>query len=311
MGVMRLGYDPPGMELRHLRYFVAVAEELHFGRAARKLFLSQPALSRQILELEKELGTELFLRTNREVRLTVAGVAFLRHGREILSHVERSKSEARSMGRGGLGCLEIGYISSLGAQVVPRIVRAFRSQHPEVDVRLRFLIPPHHLAQIQTAQIDVALVHASAVPKELAVEPLLQERYVLAAPEGHALARRGPVTLKELDGAPLVFFPRHIGPETHDLMTSAFRKAGVKPNVVQETFPGYSILSAVASGIGVGLFPETMMGFRQKGVVYRRIRGICPVITWQTVYHPRDMTGAKRVFVELVRKMYPPKAGAR
>jgi DNA-binding transcriptional LysR family regulator len=299
------------MELRHLRYFVAVAEELHFGRAARKLFLSQPALSRQILELEKELGTALFLRTNREVRLTVAGVSFLRHAREILNHVERSKSEARSMGRGGLGCLEIGYISSLGAQVVPRIVRAFRSQHPEVEVRLRFLIPPNHLAQIQTAQIDVALVHESDVPKELAVEPLLEERYVVAAPEGHALDRRGPVTLRELDGAPFVFFPRHIGPETYDQMTDAFRKVGAEPNVVLETFPGYSILSAVASGIGAALFPETMMDFQQKGVVYRRIRGICPGIKWQIVYHPSDLTGAKRVFVELVRKMYPPKSARR
>ena len=299
------------MELRHLRYFVAVAEELHFGRAAKQLFLSQPALSRQILELEKELGTSLLLRTNREVRLTPAGVSFLRHSREILSHVERSASEARSMGRGGLGVLEMGYISSLGARIVPRIVRAFRSRHPEVEVRLRFLIPPNHHAQIQAGQIDVALVHASSAPKELAVEPLLEERYVLAAPEGHPLARRGPASLRELDGSPYVFFPRHIGPETHDLITDAFRRAGMRPNVVLETYPGFSILSAVASGIGAALFPESMMDFQQKGVVYRRIHGICPVIRWQMVYHPRDLIGAKRVFVELIRKLYPPRATSR
>ncbi len=289
------------MDLRHYRYVVSLAEELHFGRAAAKLGLSQPALSIQIRDLEEELGTPLFWRSKREVRLTAAGNTLLAHARDILGRVEHSRSETRSVGRGDLGSLEIGYMSSLSARIVPRAVRAFRRRYPKVEVKLRLLIPPAHRLQIATGQVDFAFIIAPTEPEAFAVETIQTESHVAALPQGHPLASRSRVPIRALGGCPFVIFPRYAAPDLYDLMMRHMRDNGARPNVVLEPIPVYGILAAIAAGVGVSLVPECLQGLRQDGVVYRPVTGPRLPITWSIAYRPGALEGARAAFLDVVR----------
>ena len=292
------------MEFRHPRSFVALAEALHFGRAAATLGVSQPALSKQIRELEEEIGTPLFWRTKREVRLTPAGASFLGHAREILARLDRSVAEARSVGRGDLGSLEIGYLSTLSARLVPEVVRAFRKRHPRVEVKLRLLIPPAHTLPILTSQVDFAFVLSTPATGDVAVEDVRRERLVLALPSGHPLAApRAKVPVRALDGVPYVFYPRYAAPEQYDRTMAYLRAHGARPRVVMEVLPVYGILSAIAAGIGVALVPESLQGLRQEGVVYRPLAGPGLPITWAIAYRRGGLSGAQAAFLKVVRAL--------
>lgn len=293
------------MEFRQQRYFVGLAEELHFGRAAAKLGISQPALSKQIRGLEAEVGTSLFWRSKREVRLTAAGTAFLGHAREVLSRVDRSISEARSVGRGELGSLEIGYMSSTSALIVPRAVRAFRKQHPGVEVKLRLLIPPAHRFQISSSQVDFAFIVESGEREKFVVEVILREHLMIALPKGHPLAAHSQLGVRDLKGVPLVMYPRYGAPEMYDQTMRYLRSAGTDPNIVVEVMPAYGILSSVAAGIGVALVPECLLGIRQEGVVYRKMKAPRLPITWAIAYRPGKLDGAREAFLKVVRRLFP------
>ena len=293
------------MELRLQKYFIAVAEELHFGRAAARLQISQPALSKQIRELEAEIGTQLLWRTKREVRLTPAGLSFLRHSREVLSQIQRSIVEAHSIGRGDLGSLEIGYLSSAGPRIVPRAVQAFRKRYPKVDVRLRMIMPPNPLSEVLNNKVDFLFIGLPVDADHLIVERIVEEPYILAIPAGHPLASRTRLSFRSLDGVPLVFWPRHLSPATYDDLVRYFKKAGARINPILETFPLNSLICAVAAGVGVSLVPECARDNPQKGVVYRNLTPPRPTVEWGIVYLARNLGGAQKAFLQVVRRVFP------
>jgi len=292
------------VELRHQRYFIAIAEELHFGRAAARLMISQPSLSKQIRQLEIEVGAKLLWRTKREVRLTPAGASFLRHAREILSQVDRSLSEAQSIGRGDLGILEIGYLSSAAPRIVPRAVQAFRRRYPKVEVRLRMIMPPHPLSAVRNSQVDFLFIGLPISASNLDIETILEEPMVLAVPAADPLAARNAVSFKSLDGVPMVMWPRHINPEMYDTILGYFKAAGARLNTILETFPLNSLVVAVAAGIGVCLVPDCARDNPQKGVVYITLRPPRPTVEWGIVYRRTNLGEVQEAFLKVVRQTF-------
>jgi DNA-binding transcriptional LysR family regulator len=259
------------MELRHLRYFVAVAEELHFSRAADRVHVAQPALSRQIRDLEEELGLRLFERDRRRVALTAAGVAFLDEIKSLLGHVERAVETARRAARGEHGSLRIGYVPAVIYTALPEIVRGYRRRFPGVEVRLSEMNPAVQVEALLSDRVDVGFLRGPIQEPALAVETVLQEPLVVALPSGHALGGHKRIALVMLAGEPFVLPARSRGPGFHDQIIAICRNAGFSPRVVQE---GSQIdaLSLVASGAGVAIVPTSLQALRRAGVVYRPLR---------------------------------------
>ncbi|HEY9854276.1 MAG TPA: LysR substrate-binding domain-containing protein [Stenomitos sp.] len=265
------------MELRHLRYFVAVAEELHFGRAAQRLQMAQPPLSQQIRALEGELGVELFERTRRSVRLTSAGKAFLAETYRTLAQADHAVDVARRVSRGEMGRLKVGFVSSAAYNVVPDLIRLFRSQYPDILLELRELTGDMQLENLRSGQIDLGFYRLDpGYAQQLRegtfqVETVLREPFLIALPEQHPLAMQPELTLAMLEGEPFVLFPRHQSPSFYDLIVRLCQEAGFSPTIVQEAMLMQTIVSLVAAGIGVALVPASLEHLRRTGIVYRRL----------------------------------------
>lgn len=262
------------MELRHLRYFVAVAEELHFGRAARRLHVSQPPLSQQIKALEEELGVALLLRTRRHVEMTDAGRAFLAEARATLEQAARAQRAARDFGRGARGQLTIGFVTSASYSILPAAIRQFRRQWPGIDVSMREMIPSAQLDALARREIDVGLLRPPVNEAHVAVESILEEPLVAALPKASPLADKRGLALRDLAEQPFVLFPRRHGPGLHDVIMDACQEAGFAPRVAHEPNEMQAVLACVASGLGVSLVPASLSGFHRGDVAYRRLRGM-------------------------------------
>lgn len=257
------------MELRQLRYFVAVAEEGNFGRAAKRLRISQPPLSMQIKGLERELGVKLFARTTRSVRLTDAGRAFLPRAEEILRSVEESAEVARSAGKGLTGRLAVGFISSATLSLLPPAVRLFRERFRGVELELRELTSGEQLDALYEGGIGVGLVRLPMSTPGLRVEPLLEERLLVALPAGHPLEALERVPVREVAELPLVFFTRRLVPGLHEQILELYESVGAYPRVVQEAIHLQTIVGLVASGVGLAILPESARRVHREGVSYR------------------------------------------
>lgn len=262
------------MELRHLRYVVAVAEELHFGNAARRLHVSQPPLSQQIKALELELGVRLFERTRRHVELTDAGRAFVAEARATLEHAARTERAAKQAGQGVSGSLVIGFVTSASYSILPPAVRRFRARWPGIEVSLREMIPSAQLVAIERREIDVGLLRPPVDHPGVDVETVLDEPLVAALPAGHALAERKSLALRDLAQEPWVLFPRRHGPGLIEVILDACRAAGFTPSVAHEPNEMQAVLAFVASGLGVSLVPASLSSFHGSDIVYRRLRGL-------------------------------------
>jgi DNA-binding transcriptional LysR family regulator len=274
------------MELRHLRYFVTVAEELHFGRAADRLHLSQPPLSMQIKALESEIGTQLLERSRRKVELTPAGSVFLHEAREILARVEQATVAARRAGRGEIGEITIGFISTADYNVLPLVLSEFRSRQPSVRLNLREATTDAQLLDLVQQRIDVGFVLAPIQDERVATRALLSEPLVAALPESHPLAQgRGRLSVARLSHAPFVLFPRRMAPGLYDDVVSFCRQAGFSPRVEQEAVQMQTIISLVSAGLGVALIPASMRNLGRTGVVYRNLRETSPqtevLVAWR------------------------------
>ncbi len=261
------------MELRRLRYFVTVAEELHFGRAAERLHIAQSPLSQQIRRLEAELGVELFDRNRRSVRLTAAGRVLLDGAVPLLHQADRLQQTMRHAATGETGSLTVGFVGSATQDALPRVLRHLRSSDPGIDVRLRELTTTPQVEALERGDIDVGLVRPPVRSERITVIPLLEERLVAALPDTHPLAARQVVSPRELADEPFVSFPRQIGAGLYDEILAVCTAAGFSPNVVQEANEMQTIVSLVAAGIGVALVPESMQRIAQPHVAYRRLRG--------------------------------------
>lgn len=288
------------MELRHLRYFVAVAEEKHFGRAAARLRIAQPPLSRAIQGLEKELGFTLFQRNRRQVELTPAGVVFLDHARAIFESVELAVHEAQRASRGESGRVVVAYPSTFAYSGLPELVRAFRTKFPTVEIVLRELSPQQQVEALRNGDIDVGFVRAPFEEPGLTSELVRSEPLVVALPSGHPLAARKTIPLGLLAKEPFVMFPRVRGPAYFDQLMRLCHDAGFVPRIVQEA-PQLDIVSLVAAGLGVSLLPWSIRKFRRAGIALRPIVG-GPRTELRVAWSTRNASPVLRELLEVVRR---------
>jgi DNA-binding transcriptional LysR family regulator len=300
------------MELRRLRYFVTVAEELHFGRAARKLHMSQPPLSIQIRALESELGVTLLNRTQRQVSLTHAGHAFLLEARKILAQVDQAVLTTRRAGRGEIGELAVGFISVADYNVLPVVLREFRRRYPMVNLTLRESTTDVQIQDLVAGRIDVGFVLPPVGAPGIETVPILREPLIAALPGRHPLAARpGKIALSALRGSPFILFPRPMAPGLYDAIVSYCRAAGFSPQVEQEAIQMQTIVSLVSAELGVALIPESLRNLQRTGVVYKPLRERSPLTEIQLAWRSNDDLPTLKLFLELARREIPQGAQPR
>ncbi|WNI28431.1 LysR family transcriptional regulator [Streptomyces sp. ITFR-6] len=262
------------MELRHLSAFVAVAEELHFGRAAKRLQMAQPPLSQQIRRLEKELGVQLFERNTRSVRLTGAGESFLQPVRAVLDGLDVAVRAAKAAGRGEYGRVGIGFAGASSHGTLPRLTRAVRAAHPGIElVMTGQTYADVALARVADGSLDLGFVRLPVTQPGVVHRVIDEEELVCALPSDHPLATRDSVSIEALAGEPFVSFPANAGSTVRDAMVGACEAAGFNPRVVQEAPDSYTIMALVAAGVGVTLTVTSVQHIQQNGLVYRPLTG--------------------------------------
>ncbi len=258
------------IDLRHLRYFVAVAEELHFGRAARRLHIAQPPLSQQIKQLERNLGHALFTRTSRSVSLTAAGKELLERARRTLTRVEEDLSAVRRVGRGEVGALTVAFTgSAILRDPLPEAIRAYRRRFPQVDLRLRELGTMLQIAALRDGSIDLGFLRDPGPFDGLVVDELSREPYVAVLPSRHPLAKLRVVAIAKLRGEPFIFHRRDIGPLAFDRTMAVCERAGFLPTIVQEAPQWPTVIRLVESGLGVSIAPACVSKLETIGVAFR------------------------------------------
>lgn len=261
------------MDVRALRYFLAVSEELHFGRAAAKLNISQPPLSTQIARLEREWGTPLFVRTTRRVELTPAGEVLADRVRALLEDVDALPGLAADAAAGRSGHLTVGFVSSAATSVLPGALRRFREHHPGVELRLRELSSAAQIEALAEGGLDVGLVRGPAEAVGLTLEPILEEDLLAVLPSGHRLTRDRTVEPADLVTEPMVLVPQEQMPHFVEAVRAIFRPLGARPRVVQEAVQHDTIVGLVAGGLGVSVLPSSVVRLGRAGVEYRPIAG--------------------------------------
>ncbi len=245
------------MELRHLKYFVAVAELGSVSRAAEKLFIAQPPLSIQIKQLEDEVGVPLLLRYPRGVRLTAAGTAFLGEARDLLARAERAKELARRKDNVAGGLVRIGYVPSAGHTVIPRLVRRLRSLRPEWEIDVREMVTTQQSQALLHSEIDVGLLRPPITSSRMTITSELGDPFCLAIPDGHALAGTGPIDLRVAADEIFVGFTRHRGPAFYDQALGLCTDVGFSPNLRYEASTLYGVLDLVGAGLGIAIVPAS------------------------------------------------------
>ena len=267
------------IDLRAWRQFLAVAEELHFGRAAQRLHMTQPPVTQAIAQLEKTLGVLLFDRTRRRVALTPAGEALLPEVRELLARAQALPLRARAAAAGEVGRVRLAFVSTIGFERLPAWVREFRQQCPDVALELVEATGDVQLEAFARGEIDAGLMLQSPgfAPPGLERLAVSQEPLVLALPSRHPMARVAQPVLAEALAEPLVIFPRRIVPSLHDAIFGLYHAAGRAPQVAQEAIQMQTIVNLVWGGLGIAWVPESVTQFRRSGVVYRAAAEFAPV----------------------------------
>ncbi|MFB2895379.1 LysR substrate-binding domain-containing protein [Aerosakkonemataceae cyanobacterium BLCC-F50] len=290
------------IELRHLHYFIAVAEELHFSRAAERLHISQPPLSQQIRALEDELGVKLFERTKRQVQLTEAGKVFLERSYGVLAQLEQAIAATQRIGRGEVGRLAIGFVGSATYSVLPDILSVFREQFPAVELRLHELTTQEQIQALHHKQVDVGIVRSAITEPGLSVECLLEESLVLALPETHPLCTQVKVSLRALAEESFILFPAKMGPVFYEQIINICQQAGFRPKVAQEAVQMQTIISLVAAGLGIALVPASLQNFHTSRVIYRPLQEQTPQTGLYLAWRQHDSSPVIKAFRGLARK---------
>lgn len=260
------------IELRHLRYFVAVAEELHFGRAAQRLHLAQPPLSQQIRKLEQILGCSLFDRTSRSVRLTVAGGAFLERARRTLLNVSRDMEETRSIGRGEVGSLHIGFVGSAMLTILPAIFREYRAAYPGVQLHLHESFTAKVIEGMQSGTLDAGLLRDSDPTEGLEAATIYLEPFVIVLPSRHPRAGQKSISPTHLRDEPFIYYPRSAGSRAFEKPLSLCEEHGFRPHIVQEAQNWLTILRLIGAGLGVSIAPACVRRIAAPDVVCLPVR---------------------------------------
>ena len=269
-------------DLRQLSYFVAVAEELHFGRAALRVGIAQPPLTQQIQKLEAALGCQLLIR-GRKTQLTEAGQVLLEQSKRLLDMADRTLDLTRRIGRGETGQLSVAVPPSVLLSSLPSVIRKYRSQYPAVTFTLRELSTSAIEEAVRSGEIDLGFLRETEPAQPLQSSIVWQEPVVAVLSASHPLAKRSTLQLRMLATEQFVFFPRRLGPAFHDKLTGACNAAGFTPNVVQEATQWQSVVSFVEAGMGVSLAPGCVEKLRWKGIVYRPVPKLTTIVRacWQ------------------------------
>lgn len=290
------------IELRHLQYFVAVAEELSFARAAERLHISQPPLTRQIKKLEDEIGVQLFDRTTRGVQLTDAGQVYLEEARNILSQVQKGVGVAQRASRGEIGQLVVGFEASSAYDVLPRSLNIFKDRFPNVDISLKEMRTDDQAQALSEYRIGVGFILPPLQDQTLACETILREPLVVAINSSHPLATQKEVHIKDLASEAFVLSSRSKRCGLYDQVLSVCSHAGFRPKVVQEANEMQIMLEFIASGIGLSLLPEHVKHLHKKGVVFRPVLPSSAWVELAVAWRRDDSSPLLRAFLEVVRE---------
>ncbi|MBD3884754.1 LysR family transcriptional regulator [Phormidium tenue FACHB-886] len=292
------------MELRHLRYFVAVAEELHFGRAAQRLLIAQQPLSRQIRDLELEIGVNLFHRTKRTLRLTAAGQAFLASARKILQDAEQAVLLAQRTGRGEIGRFAIGFTGPALNTVLPKLVRQFKQKHAQIELVLERLQTNEQVEALRSGQLHVGLLHPPITDPSLRLEVIHREGLVAVLPDTHPFAAASePISIQALAQEPFIFYPRRVGPILYDRIISLCQQAGFSPKIVQEVMPQQTILGLVSAEIGISLLHASAEAVAPAGVAIRALVEPTPELELAIAWNPEATNPVLPAFLAIAQEL--------
>ena len=290
------------MELRHLRYFVAVAEELHFGRAAKRLCITQQPLSRQIKDLEAELGVELFYRTKRTVRLTEVGELFLVETKKILQQADYAVELVKRASHGKIGTIAVGFTGSALNMVLPAAVRQFKQLYPQVELTLKRMQTPEQVEALHDGQIDLGLLHPPINDDGLILETIYREQLVVALPDNHPLANvTQPISLQQLATDSFILFPRHVGSVLYDRIINLCQQAGFSPKIIQEAIPQQTILGLVAAGIGISLIHSSARTLGRSQVVFKDLIEPTPTLETAVAWNRHATNPIISSFIETIQ----------
>lgn len=291
------------MELRHLRYFAAVAKHLHFGKAARELHISQPPLSQQIRELENELGVQLFFRNRRHVELSEVGRIFLVEANHVLDQAAHAARIVQKASEGEVGRLIIGFVMSATCSVLPGILRGYRKKFPGVELTLHETTTGDGISALREKKTHFCFLRLPVREESLNSLTVLHEQIVLAVPKGHHLAKAKSVAVHSLADEDFILFPREDGPGFHDLILGICHQAGFSPRVVQIASQMQTILALVATGVGIALIPESVQTLRREGVQYRALRNQTATTGLALAWHREMKSPPMENFIEQCRSI--------
>jgi DNA-binding transcriptional LysR family regulator len=291
-------------ETWQLRYFLAVAERLHFGRAAEALHISQPPLSRAIRALETSVGTALFVRTRRRVELTPEGARLLEGARRTLDQLQHVVEDLRRMSAGELGRLRLGFVSLADYGVLPDLLKTYKAARPGVELALREMLSPDQAGALVAGELDFGLLLPPVAGADFEHVVVQRERFVAALPGRHRLARmRGRLAVRELAGESFVMAPREIAPGLHDIVAALTTRAGFAPRIAQEAIQMQTVVSLVSSGLGVALVPASVANLGRRGVVYREIADAHPRLDLWLAWRRGALGVAAHEFVRHARRL--------
>lgn len=285
-------------ELRDLQRFLTLAEERHFGRAAARLGMGQPQLSRALQRLERQVGTRLFSRTSREVAPTEAGLALAEDARRLLAIAEAAPRRALQAARGEAGTLTLAFSGSCAYAFLPAAIEGFRRARPGIELRLREMAAAPQIEALREGSCDLCLRRAMRLPEGFTGAEVFEERLVAALPRTHAMAGRGTLALSDLADSPFVAFPRHDGTDFHRQLRELCQQAGFEPRIVQEVSPMHALIGLVGAGVGVAVVPASVRKLRFEGVAYRVLAGLEERSRVFAVWRPNRLPAPARAFAE-------------
>lgn len=295
------------MDLRQLRHFVTVAQELHFGRAAERLHMTQPPLSQSIQALEEELGLRLFERTKRSVALTAVGLQWLPHAQRVLDDAAALPAMASRLARGEVGLLRLAFVSIADYHLLPSIISQYKTLYPQVEISLQESTSDLQIEALLDASIDAGLIIPPPhlrLPAALTYLPLIREPLVAAVPDSWIASRRirrrqGRISLPDIAHEPLIIFPRQSAPAFHDIITHFYADHGAVPRMGQPAIQMQTIISLVSAGLGIALVPRSLQNLGRRGVRYLPFDSDAPEIETGLVYRSDNSLPALKHFVAL------------
>lgn len=293
------------MEFRHLRYFLVLAEELHFGRAARRLSISQPPLSLNIQQLEASVGARLLTRNSKSVQLTAAGQAFVPAARALLDQAAQAAGHARDVGQGMAGSLAIGFSGTMLYSGLPRILERFQAEHPLLRLTLKELNSSEQLIELAHDRLDLGFVHTTRVPPELSQVLVSSQAFVGCLPAGHALARKRSISLQQLQGEPFAVVSRTVSPDYHERILTICTEAGFYPEIRYELRHWLSVVSLVSQGMGVALVPAALRQSAMAGAAFVPLDAATTPYETHCLWKTARDHQALAAFVKAVRAIAP------